>query len=299
MRKTKIEYCDMTFAPWYGCTKAGPGCANCYAATWARRFGICGWGDEQPRVESNKWDEMVEANMLLKCNGCGRVATVKRHKIGGICDRCNGVYDMLTVFVNMCDPFDAVVPGAMRDKLWYLIEQTQNLRWLLLTKRPENIGIMVPNEWRRVHPANVWLGVSAEDDEHARKRIPVLLTSWSAHLWVSCEPLLGPIDLREYITGPGTVLDWVVMGAETGPGHRECDLAWMMRIADDCRRAKVPYFIKQANKKTTLNGDDWAKGRTKEQIAVGLFEVLRKEGLWARQLPWQIGAHAVPRGLLV
>ncbi len=65
MRKTKIEYCDMTFAPWYGCTKAGPGCANCYAATWARRFGICGWGDEQPRVESNKWDEMVEANMRL------------------------------------------------------------------------------------------------------------------------------------------------------------------------------------------------------------------------------------------
>lgn len=86
---------------------------------------------------------------------------------------------------------------------------------------------------------NVWLGVSVENQHRAEERIPVLLDTTVAVRFVSLEPLLAPVDLR-----PWRGLDWVIVGAETGPGARPGDPAWVRRIIDDCRDAQVPMFLK-------------------------------------------------------
>ncbi|HUF02840.1 MAG TPA: DUF5131 family protein [Aridibacter sp.] len=112
---------------------------------------------------------------------------------------------------------------------------------------------------------NVWLGVSCEDQETANERIPILLNIPAAVHWVSAEPLLGPLNLTEIdawagcdlnalngrLTFSGTIvekrrgLDWVVVGGESGPKARECDVDWILRILSDCRVSGVPCFVKQ------------------------------------------------------
>lgn len=100
--------------------------------------------------------------------------------------------------------------------------------------------------------SNVWLGVSVEDQPRADERIPLLMQCPAAVRWISAEPLLGPINLRK-LPHPdhgmgidfGGVLDWVVAGGESGPGHRTCDLAWLRSIAGQCQAAGVPCFMKQ------------------------------------------------------
>jgi protein gp37 len=109
-------------------------------------------------------------------------------------------------------------------------------------------------------PPNVWLGVSVEDQSAADERIPLLLQAPAAVRFLSCEPLLGPVDLRRVSTGmclglpmadgsrwlgskPG--IDWVIVGGESGPGARPCDVAWIRSIVEQCQVAGVPVFVKQ------------------------------------------------------
>ena len=111
---------------------------------------------------------------------------------------------------------------------------------------------------------HVWLGVSVENQATADERIPILLQTPAAVRWVSVEPLLGPVDLsRAYLTDkcggkypfPSLedehrtkyvhLLDWVVVGGESGPCARPCDLAWIRSIKNQCQAAGVPVFIKQ------------------------------------------------------
>jgi protein gp37 len=95
---------------------------------------------------------------------------------------------------------------------------------------------------------NVWLGVSVEDQENADKRIPDLVRAPAAIRFLSCEPLLGPIDLKRWLDVPheGSHLDWVISGCESGHGARGCDPAWLRSLRDQCVAAGVPYFLKQA-----------------------------------------------------
>jgi protein gp37 len=106
---------------------------------------------------------------------------------------------------------------------------------------------------------NVWLGVSCENQEQADKRIPLLLQTPAAVRWVSAEPLLSALDIRDHLTGDstghetggpagwqsGVALDWVVVGGESGPGARPFDVAWARSIVQQCKAADVPVFVKQ------------------------------------------------------
>lgn len=243
--KTGIEWCDHTFNPWWGCTKVSEGCNNCYAEAMDKRLGGGHWGKGSPRREfgARHWDEP------RRWDDAARKAGVRRR-----------------VFcASMADVFDAEVPDSWRDVLWLLIEKTPHLDWLMLTKRPQNHE-MVPTAWQTGtrRPANVWLGVTAENQARANERIPTLLRApWPAVRFVSYEPALGPIDLTSYLGNhvgyeyrPGvsvqpdalTVvpgISWVIAGAESGRGARQMSEDWVRDIRDQCAAAGVAFFYKQ------------------------------------------------------
>lgn len=240
---SRIEWTDDTFNPWLGCAKVSQGCAHCYAERETLRWGNRLWGPAAPRqvtgarywAAPHKWAVQAAAERRRRRVFCG----------------------------SMCDVFeDHPQVAEPRRDLWDLIRSTPELDWLLLTKRPENIGRMAP--WAKGGwPLNVWLGVSAEDQAAADLRIPELLKWPAAVRFVSAEPLLGPIDLKRWLwtpTGrfrtadegqrqielvPSHELSWVIVGGESGPGCRRMDLAWARDLRDQCARAGVSYFFKQ------------------------------------------------------
>jgi protein gp37 len=133
-----------------------------------------------------------------------------------------------------------------RERLWDVIGETPWLNWLLLTKRPQNIGRMVP--WRTAWPENVWLGTSVEDQSRANERMPLLLKHPSKCRFVSCEPLVGAVDLTIWIDRRAQGLhriDWVIAGGESGHGARPMYPGWARRLRDQCAKASVPFHFKQ------------------------------------------------------
>jgi hypothetical protein len=164
---------------------------------------------------------------------------------------------------SMADVFEARSDlDAQRARLWTLISETPGLDWLLLTKRPQNIKLMLPKGLDR---SNIWLGTTAENQENADERIPHLLRNRAAKLFVSYEPALGPIVWYDTWTnaprfcadcagqddgcahgGTGHYLDWLIVGGESGPHARPFDLAWGRSTIAQCKAAGVPVFFKQA-----------------------------------------------------
>jgi protein gp37 len=139
----------------------------------------------------------------------------------------------------MADVFDANAPAEELPRLWALIRRTPHLDWLLLTKRPGRIARSLPSDWGEGYP-NVWLGVSAEDAETARQRVPVLVATPAKLRFVCCEPLLGPVDLRPWAER----LDWVIAGGESGPSARPLRPEWARDLRDQCVEANLPLFFK-------------------------------------------------------
>ncbi len=146
----------------------------------------------------------------------------------------------------MADVFEAREDlNVERDRLYKLIEQTPWLDWLLLTKRPGSVKSLVP--WEDEWPRNVWLGTTVEDQKWAKSRLPALLALPAARRFLSCEPLLGPLDLTPWI-GKGVKnypIDWVITGGESGPGARPMLPGWARSLRDQCRAAGVPFHFKQ------------------------------------------------------
>ncbi len=160
----------------------------------------------------------------------------------------------------------------IREHLFHLIEATPNLIWLLLTKRPENINRMVPERWHlNGFPSNVWIGTSVEDQEQALKRIPHLVKVPAVIKFLSCEPLLGPVnitnrDLKNAYsvptrydemngkkvgiewTDPGEDyigIDWVIAGGESGPEARVPHPDWFRSLRDQCTKSNTSFLFKQ------------------------------------------------------
>ena len=152
----------------------------------------------------------------------------------------------------MADVFEGKPEQApLRQRLWELIAATPNLDWLLLTKRPGKVAQLVP--WREVWPNHVWIGTTVENQEWATKRIPHLLALPAAVRFVSVEPLLGGIDLRDYLHGDRRI-DWVIAGGESGAAARPMHVAWAREVRDQCIAAGVPFHFKQWGTFGPLNG---------------------------------------------
>lgn len=222
-KNSAIEWTHHTFNPWWGCTKVSPGCKHCYAEAFSHRIGQDIWGPKAVRrfFGDAHWSEPLKWNSEALDTG------VRRRVF------CASMAD---VFENRAEL------RPHRNRLWQLIENSPGLDWLLLTKRPERIAKSVP--WGNKWPDNVWMGVTAENQRWALKRIPVLLELPAAVRFLSCEPLLGPLELGSWLQGVRRV-DWVIAGGESGHKARPMNPEWARSVRDQCRQAKVPFHFKQ------------------------------------------------------
>lgn len=134
-----------------------------------------------------------------------------------------------------------------RAEAWDIIRATPQITYLILTKRPERIYLDLPELEER---ENVWLGTSAEDQETFDKRVLQLSVIVAPVRFISMEPLLGPITMRQYQHYPAKYsymnpIDWVIVGGESGPGAREMRRAWVDQIKKECEETGTAFFFKQ------------------------------------------------------
>lgn len=257
---SKIEWTDHTFNPWIGCQKVSAGCDHCYAERMGKRFGVK-WGLDGERRLTKTWRDPIRwHNRIQK----------QLDKVPPLFDESPPLRPH--VFCgSLCDVFEADhVLDEWRDKLWELVEQTTNLCWLLLTKRPQNVLHSVPAAWHEAWPDHVWVGTTVENQPMAERRLPYLCAIPAPVLFISGEPLLGPISLTNVRFSPWTTMNvlegtgistrpggqsvpnafcravgWVIAGGESGPGARPMHPDWARRIREDCSRTEVPFFFKQ------------------------------------------------------
>jgi protein gp37 len=178
---TAISWCHSTWNPWIGCTRVSPGCQHCYAEAFARRYNKAEWGPTAQRVRTSaaNWRKPIIWNRKAQDEG------IRRRVF------CASLADVF-------EDNDQLL--EWRGELFRLIEQTSSLDWLLLTKRPEHVNDMVPAYWRtgRHWPANLWIGTTVENQAAADKRIPALINIPAPVRFLSCEPLLGAVDLATW-----------------------------------------------------------------------------------------------------
>ena len=217
---TRIEWADHTFNPWWGCTKVSPGCDNCYAETLSQRFGDDVWGHGKQRKIASETTWKQPYSWDRQASKAGTRARVF----------CASMSDVL-------EGGDAL--DAARRRLWALIEDTPNLDWMLLTKRPHRIKRDIP--WTTNWPDNVWMGVSVEDQEWADKRIPHLADCGAQVKFLSAEPLLEELDIGNYSFD----IHWVIAGGESGPMARHSLPSNFARLRDQCARFGIPFLFKQ------------------------------------------------------
>jgi protein gp37 len=278
MGVTSIEWTDRVWNPTSGCTKVSAGCDRCYAEGISRRF--AGTKAFPNGFEVTLHPDRIEDPLYWR-----RPAKV---------------------FVNsMSDLFHADIPTDFLHRVFDVMERATDHQFQVLTKRPGPMRAFITAReaakaacaaqfdhcptpgmrdspaarqarYRAAHPpANIWLGVSVEDQKTADLRIPQLLRTPAAVRFISAEPLLGPVDLSDLLLrrcpcchgephgepfddggcGPcddagcdgGFMrgLDWVIVGGESGSGARPMDLGWAKDIVDQCRQEHVPVFVKQ------------------------------------------------------
>ena len=227
-----IEWTDATWNPVTGCTKISPGCKNCYAERLAARLHRMG----NPRY-ANGFELTFHAdqvNLPLRWKQPRRV------------------------FVNsMSDLFHIDVPELFIHSVFETMKQAHWHSFQVLTKRADRLALLAP---RLSWSPNVWMGVSVETDEY-KTRIDHLRSVPASVRFLSLEPLLGPLtrlDLRG--------IDWVIVGGESGPKHRQADPVWIRDIRDQCLRAEVPFFFKQWGGVLAKSGGRLLDGRTWDQL---------------------------------
>lgn len=247
MNTTTIEWTDFTWNPVTGCNKVSPGCRSCYAEQIAHRF----WGDR-------KFTDVV-------CHH-DRLAEPEKYR---------AKWHGKKVFVcSMSDLFHESVPFYFIREVWQIFATFPDTTFQVLTKRPERaleffkwVAPVFFDKARQAKAAqlnlptylplpNVWMGVSCENQEQSDKRVPALINIPSVVRFLSCEPMLGPIDICQSIRlaqHPNVIhttffdqqINWVIVGGESGHMARPMHPDWVRNIQRQCATANVPFLFKQ------------------------------------------------------
>lgn len=260
-----IEWTDVTWNPTVGCTRVSPGCENCYAEKVAHR----GMSPQHKGLT-------VLGKQGVRWNG-------EINLVPSALEKPFHWRKPRKVFVDsMSDLFHPGVPFEYIAIVFGVMAACPQHTFQVLTKRPARMveffewlpqhftaprhvpsyvtqsleELIASAQWVDWPLANVWLGVSVEDQQRADERIPLLLECPAAVRFLSCEPLLGPVEiglagtLPGYLTGSAYApvsawLHWVIVGGESGQGARLCDMEWLESIVDECTASGVPVFVKQ------------------------------------------------------
>jgi protein gp37 len=211
MTATKIEWTEATWNPTIGCTKVTAGCKNCYAEVMARRLQAIG-----VKGYENGFDFTVLPDRFLQ------PFSVKKPT---------------RFFVNsMSDLFHEKMSFEYLDKIFDTIRDTPQHNYQILTKREQKLKRYFE---KRTVPANVWLGVTVED-EKVKHRIDVLKTIDASIRFLSIEPLIGDVGLLDL-----SEIHWVIVGGESGPNARLMNPDWPKSIQGQCKEQKIAFFFKQ------------------------------------------------------
>lgn len=251
--KTKIEWTDATWNPVRGCTKISPGCAHCYAETFAERFrGVPGhpfeFGFDLRLVPEKLGDPL-------------RWATPRM------------------IFVNsMSDLFHPEVPDDYILKVARVMVAANWHTYQILTKRADRMADLLRGKLRFAGAQNhIWWGVSVENRRHGLPRLELLRSAPAAVRFLSIEPLLedlGTMNLRD--------INWVIVGGESGPGARPMEAAWVRNIRAQCRAARVAFFFKQwggtrkAEAGRELDGRTYSEFPARPRIPAPAAEIRRE-----------------------
>lgn len=269
---TGIEWADATWNPWVGCARVSPGCDHCYM------FG------EQAR-------RGIDGSLVRRTKSVFNLP-LARHR-----DRSYRIPDGARVFT--CSYSDFFIPeaDAWRPEAWALIQARPKVHFLILTKRPGRIRRCLPPGGL---PRNVWLGVSVESQDYTW-RIDKLLEIDATVRFISAEPLLGPLDLTNVLSvydqhgepsGPRCrddgrpVLDWLIVGGESGPNARPMDPRWAAELALQAVEAGVAVHFKQWG--------EWAPS-PHPSAPSHLFGL---DGRGREVRAWHVGKRAAGRALL-
>ena len=239
--RSAIEWTEATWNPTTGCDRISAGCDNCYALTLSKRLKAMGapkyQNDGDPRTSGPGFAVTVHPDAL---------AIPQRWRAPR------------TVFVNsMSDLFHARVPLAYIREVFAVMADTPQHTYQVLTKRSVRLRRVADKlDW----PANVWMGVSIEDDEHVT-RADDLRQVPAAIRFLSCEPLLEPLPSLK-LDG----IDWVIAGGESGPRHRPIEESWISALRDACTDQDVAFFFKQWGGRTPKALGRSLGGRTWDQM---------------------------------
>lgn len=247
--RTAIEWTDATWNPTTGCTRVSAGCDHCYADRLSRRLLADTYRARLPVVntEANRRDPFAVRTWPARLAIPGSWRRPRR------------------VFVNsMSDLFHKDVPEEFVRSCFQVMLGVGRHVYQVLTKRPGRAAWFVERHtdlFPAGLPSHIWMGTSVEDQSVAY-RVRHLLGVRAAVRFLSCEPLIGPLNLASFLAGRQAV-HWVIVGGESGPDVRPMDPEWARLVRDQCRAHNVPFFFKQWGGRTPraggreLDGRDW------------------------------------------
>jgi protein gp37 len=265
---TGIEWTGTTWNPVTGCDRVSEGCDNCYALTLAKRLKAMGnvryQSDGDPRT-----------------SGPGFGVTMHEDKLS----EPLRWREPQVVFVNsMSDLFHPKVTTHFISAIFATMAVTPRHTYQVLTKRPARMASLTSSprfvetvlgrasEFDVGQPRwplpNVWLGVSVENQQRANERIPKLLATEAAIRFLSCEPLLGPVQISASVSSPEELraVSWVIVGGESGNRSRPMDPAWARSLRDECVASRIAFFMKQWGGRTPKAGGRELDGRTWDEM---------------------------------
>lgn len=238
--QSAIEWTEATWNPVTGCDQISPGCAHCYAKTFAERWrGVPGHHYEQG-FDLRLWPDRLEQPLKWK--------RPRR------------------IFVNsMSDLFHEEIPDGYIADVFDVMTRADHHVFQVLTKREGRLLDLAPDlPW----PPNVWMGVSIENRRFVH-RADALRDVPAAVRFISAEPLLGSLDGLD-LSG----IDWLIAGGESGHRHRRADPGWITALRDQCREGDVAFFFKQWGGRTPKAGGRELDGRTWDEYPNPAFSAV-------------------------
>lgn len=238
MKDSGINWTHHTANFWWGCFKISDGCKNCYAEIQSLRWGKNIWGPA--KTTDREWKAGIWKDILKWDKEAGLDGVRRR------------------VFVSSMSDFLEDHPQVVewRERAKSLILDLKHLDILMLTKRPENAPKFL-SDWMKDWPAHVWFGTTLEDNTHTQRIIDTWAVPAKIHFF-SVEPMLSYVKMN-FPSCPNPKRDtWVICGGESQPECRPMDLDWARDLRDQCKRANVPFWMKQ------LGGHPYAKHKLED-----------------------------------